>query len=929
MHPPGGEGAPNLLARISRAVAESGPDGDTLVAEITAATAEALGGGCSVHLFDEHGSVTPTAPEPELVAGVVADRRVHRSDATGRSVLAAPLVVRGELLGVLLAEREGPFGPDDPALLEEVAARVAQAVYTRRLFDALETERRQMRTLVDTLPSGFALVDADGRMLSDNHRREAILRTEPSPSTRLADWAGWVAFHPEGRRLAQHELPLARSLRNGEIVRGEEIRGLRADGSTVVVRVNASPVRTDDGRITGALVLYDDVTEQLRAQAALRDSSHQLRMIADALPALVSYVGRDYRYRFVNRAYGEWFGRPNDEIVGRPVREVLGEEAAARVLSHLDAAMAGRTLSFVTELSDGDGPSRHTATEYVPLREVDGEVQGVVVIVREVTESRRAEERAGFLADASRVLSSSLDVDTALRSLAEVAVPRIADLCVIQLVGPDGIRQPHTIHAEDPALARSVGMMMRRWPIDLGTGSLRVFRPPEPELLSIVTDGMLVAGADDDEHLAVLRSLGVNSALMVPIPTSLGTYATLSLSTTKSRRRFDRADLELAREIASRTGLAIDNARLLREAREADRAKDEFLAMLAHELRNPLATIMTGLELVVELGGLPSAVQRTFGSVERQTTKLARLVDDLLDVSRITRGKIELRPEGCLLHLLIGRAVDAVRPLIDSRRHTLAVDVPEGIALLADPVRMEQVFANLLNNAAKYTEPGGRLRIEARPEGETVAIVVSDDGIGIDADVLPHVFQPFRQGMVGLDRSYGGLGLGLTLVERLVSMHEGSVRATSDGPGRGSTFTVRLRVAESSVAPSPPVPRPTPVTRGRRVLIVDDNTDAATATAELLSVLGHQITVAHDGPMALRLAAQTEPEVILLDLGLPGMDGYEVASRLRADGNRSRIVALSGYGREQDRRDTASAGFDRHLVKPVTVHTLLGAITEG
>jgi PAS domain S-box-containing protein len=361
------------------------------------------------------------------------------------------------------------------------------------------------------------------------------------------------------------------------------------------------------------------------------------------------------------------------------------------------------------------------------------------------------------------------------------------------------------------------------------------------------------------------------------------------------------------------------------ELAENDRRKDEFLAMLSHELRNPLAPIRNAVHVLQEVEGGPE-LGMARDVIDRQVTHLARLVDDLLDVSRITRGKVALRREPLVLSEVIARAVETTRPLIESRGHAFTVevacDVPE---LYADPTRIEQVVANLLNNAAKYTDTGGRIGLRSACEGHEVVIRVRDSGVGIPADVLPHVFDLFTQAERTLDRAQGGLGIGLTLVKSLVEQHGGRVEAHSPGPGRGSEFVVRLPVQLAPAPVAPSAPRPAAGRGPHRVLVVDDNADAADTLALLLRLRGYDVRVARDGPEALEAAREFNPDLVLLDIGLPGMDGYAVARALRAGkaAGRVRLVALTGYGRDEDRRRSAEAGFDDHLVKPVAPDALL------
>jgi CheY-like chemotaxis protein/nitrogen-specific signal transduction histidine kinase len=395
-----------------------------------------------------------------------------------------------------------------------------------------------------------------------------------------------------------------------------------------------------------------------------------------------------------------------------------------------------------------------------------------------------------------------------------------------------------------------------------------------------------------------------------------------------SGRSFRGEDLALAEELASRAAVAVDNARLYREIQEGDRRKDEFLAMLGHELRNPLAAIANALEYVQMARDDPSSFRRAGDILARQVQLMARLVDDLLDVSRITRGKIELRKEPIELQAAVTRAVATVEPLISARQHELTVTMPDRpIQLLADPARLEQILANLLNNAAKYTDPGGHIRLDVATNETTTEVRIRDTGVGIPEHLLPRVFDLFMQGDRSLDRAQGGLGIGLTLVRSLVELHGGQVEVSSEGLGQGSAFVVRLPIFAPEPSEVEMGTQPAECERkgqSRRILLIDDNVDLTTTMSALLRLGGHEVAVCCDGPSGIDAATELQPEVILVDIGLPGMNGYEVAGRLRKMPvfDRTVLVAVTGYGQADDRRRAREAGFDHHLVKPVFFEAL-------
>jgi len=397
--------------------------------------------------------------------------------------------------------------------------------------------------------------------------------------------------------------------------------------------------------------------------------------------------------------------------------------------------------------------------------------------------------------------------------------------------------------------------------------------------------------------------------------------------------RARRRQYEVRSLLEEREALALREKEARMRAESASRAKDEFLAMLGHELRNPLSPIVTALHIVRQRN--PDGIERELTVLDRQVAHLSRLVDDLLDVSRIAQGKVDVKRDPLALDAVIGRAVEMVSPLFEQRRHDLSVAVDPDLRVAGDLVRLSQVFANLLTNAAKYTPLGGHVSLRATREDGDVVIRVRDDGIGIAPEMLPRVFELFVQERQTLERSGGGLGLGLAIVRSLVRLHGGEVSARSEGVGNGSEFVVRLPALEPVGVTADAAPRrsttPPPQTREqRRILVVDDNEDAADMLAFALAASGYATRTAHDGPDALRLAQEFHPDVAVLDIGLPVMDGYELASRLKTspEGERVHMIALTGYGQPEDVRRALAAGFEDHLVKPVNIERLEATVSR-
>jgi signal transduction histidine kinase/DNA-binding response OmpR family regulator len=468
-----------------------------------------------------------------------------------------------------------------------------------------------------------------------------------------------------------------------------------------------------------------------------------------------------------------------------------------------------------------------------------------------------------------------------------------------------------------------------------GLGDLEVPRVlPRAGAVEMAFQRGIRLSLDPPTAIPEMAALGLRSGAVLPLLTGDETKAVVILATDEAIP-LGEDDLAALQILCDQAHTADERNRLITELREADRRKDEFLAMLAHELRNPLAPICNALETFRLRWGEDAdpPLRRAIDAAERQARHMTRLIDDLLDVSRITRGKVELRRERVALSALVEHAVHATETLFRQRHHTLEVVLPDGeVVVDADPSRLAQVLGNLLQNAAKYTAPGGKVWLRGRVEVEERELVleIADNGIGIRPEMLASIFEMFVQEEPRADRAPGGLGLGLTLVRSLVTLHGGRVSAHSEGLGRGSTFTVRLPLPE-------PIAEATPIARAVRraavastedrpleIVIVEDNPDIRTTTRDLLELLGHHVLEAGDGDSGVELVRERHPNVVLVDIGLPGADGYAVARRIREDhnGGSPRLVALTGYGSAEDRSRALDAGFDAHLVKPVTVEQL-------
>ena len=665
---------------------------------------------------------------------------------------------------------------------------------------------------------------------------------------------------------------------------------------------------------------------------------------------IISELTSDYAFAFRveadGRAEADWLNEAFTRVTGFTVENLRSQGWLAMVHPEDRPAArrhARRLLTGAPDVSEHrivttTGEVRWLHSSALPvLDRTTGRITRIFGAAQDITERKRADaERAAllarerqaraeaetaqgrfaFLAEASSLLSSSLDFDTTLANLAELAVASLADWCAIYLVEADGVRLK-TVAPADPSHRVWARDLPARYPVP-SAGVLRVLGTGRSELLMDIDPERIGAFATDPQHQAVLR--GLRSSLCVPLVTRGRTLGALVFASAEFTRRYDAADVTLAEDLARRAAQAVDNARLYREAQEADRRKDRFLALLGHELRNPLAAISAAGQVLKRLRGADGPASRPQAIIERQTQNLARLVDDLLDVSRIASGKITLARRAIDVNEVVRRSAEALGGPDGAGVPELVVDLAEQPLLVhGDPVRLEQVVTNLLDNARKYTPARGRVRVSVAAERGEATIHVADTGIGISPEVMTRIFEPFAQGASSLQPGPGGLGLGLTLVRGLVERHGGHVSARSAGPELGSEFIVHLPLAApgTSAAPvSAPVPLPT---TPRRILLVEDNADGREALRSLLELLGHHVEVAEDGHRGVELAFTARPEVGLVDIGLPGIDGYEVARRVRAEpgGRDILLVALTGYGQPEDERRALEAGFDAHLVKPV------------
>ncbi len=550
------------------------------------------------------------------------------------------------------------------------------------------------------------------------------------------------------------------------------------------------------------------------------------------------------------------------------------------------------------------------------------------------TAAEEAIQRADYLSDVSQRLSLSLNVEDTIHAIADVAVPALGRMAAVVLQDaqgelvcrgfrmqdgasvPEGVACHHKPHEDAAQAVRAV----------LQSGSIEFFEP-------VAVWGTWSGAGAGVRGMPAGVPQGMEKMLACPL--IAGDQKLGALLLFGHADDFSGARVALIREFAGRASIAMENARLYSLVREADRRKNEFLAMLAHELRNPLAPIRNAVHIIHGTPVTDPTVAWARDVIGRQVDHMSRMVDDLLDISRIVRGKVTVQSEALLLSSLCERAVEASKPLLDGRQQALEVRLPaENVVLQGDVVRLSQVLSNLLNNASKFTPVNGHVSLSAEYRDNAVSITVSDDGQGIEPEFLPHIFELFVQGDQALDRAQGGLGIGLTLVRHLVELHSGRVEARSEGRGKGTSICLHFPAAVGEGAAravvQPVAPLRPAAAVARKVMVVDDLAASADTLQVLLEMEGFEVRVANDGPAALDLARQFCPEVVVLDIGLPGMDGFEVARRLRdlPESRDAVLIALTGYGEAESRARSRQAGFDHHVVKPADINELLLLVGE-
>ncbi len=796
----------------------------------------------------------------------------------------------------LFIEPRHTFGPVDVPTLTGLAAYaftcgviiwIGQAMRVARRREFAEGER--LRVTLASIGDAVITTDTDARVTFLNAVAESLTGwTNTDAAGQPLDTVFRIVGERDRQPVAS---PIAKALRTGTVVGLANHTLLVAkDGTERPIDDSAAPIRDDDGRVVGAVLVFRDITERRQWEKSESERLLSARLLAAIVEtsddAIVSKT-LDGTIRTWNAGAERLFGYTAAEAIGRHISLVIPPERIAEEDHIIGCLKAGERVDhFETERVRKDGERVLVSLTVSPIRDAAGNVVGASKIARDITERKRADaERQKFvtLVENSTDFIGMCDLD---------GVPFYINRAGLDMVGLASIEEARRANVRDFFFPEDRSKIMDEFfpsVVEKGTGEIEVR----------------------------FRNFRTGQARWMA-------YKVLQITDSDGRRI---AFATVSQDITERRRLADDLRKLAADLSDADRRKNEFLATLAHELRNPLAPLRNILEYLKRGDADAAKREQAVATMQRQLSQLVRLVDDLLELNRITHDRLELRKRTLDVSTVLEHAVESCRPLAESCGHEVRTSVPsEPVYVDADEARLTQVFANLINNSCKYTNPGGLITVAAQRDGSDAVVSVSDNGIGIPPERLSDIFEMFTQVERASERSQGGLGIGLTLVRRLVRMHGGTVEAKSAGAGKGSEFVVRLPlVLEALASTRAPEPRPEEPAASRRILVVDDNRDAATSLAMLLQMTGHETHTAHDGSAAVEIIEKQRPDVVLLDIGLPGLNGYEVCRRVRQQpwGGAMVLVALTGWGQDSDRQQSREAGFDGHLVKPVEYVSLM------
>ncbi|MGV3721276.1 MAG: PAS domain S-box protein [Actinomycetota bacterium] len=773
------------------------------------------------------------------------------------------------------------------------------------------------RQICETSNQGIWVIDAEACTVFANAHLEEML--------------GYAPGEPLGKSLFDFVFPEDHDLfraklearRNGSREQCD-LRFRRKDGTELRAIVGANPLFAADGEFRGVFGIVTDVTERWVKERQRDHSQEALRSFFEFNPDAVYVVDVNGNLQDVNPAAERLTGYTRAELLASSWQSVVAPEDLPQATEALGRALTGSEVEYELTVIHREGYRIPVSGCSFPLK-TDGAIAGVYGVVRDVSARKRMEINLQLVAAAGQALSCSLNYQETLNRAARVPLPVLGDWCIVATASEPG-QVEVTAAAANPLVERQFigGQELSPDLFSPDSPLARVATGTEVVLFQEADEALLTAIAGNPETVAALRELAPCSFLCAPLRDHGRQRGVLVLARSHGSGPFTRESIKLAQDLAHLAAVALENAYLHQELRRADANKDQFLTTLGHELRNPLAAIRSGVEVLRRCGTNSVRGEHALRSIERQVRHEARLLEDLLNVARIARGKVLMRFEHVELTRLICATLDDYRDALEENGLTLEIVSPETpLWVTGDPTRLAQVFANLLHNAIKFTDSGGTIRVNVAvsSDGHWVCVAVEDTGVGMDPLVLSRLFEMFTQGERTRERSRGGLGLGLALVKGLVEIHGGEVTASSPGPGLGARFTVTLPLQSPPGTPpgsEAPAIAPISFTEPHRVLVVDDNRAVAESMSELLQLMGYETRAVFTGTDGVRAAAEYLPHVVICDLGLPGLSGYQVAACLRSDPTTAGalLIALTGEGSEDSATHALAAGFDQYLLKP-------------
>lgn len=829
---------------------------------------------------------------------------------------------------------------DDSGKLQGFGKIFRDMTQQRLADEALKQSREQFQLLLTSVAEGICGVDHTGKCIFINPAGARILDYLPAEFAGLLIQDFIFTQFPGDTGSAVQSDDIAQAIHDARPLRGDNGALKRKNGTYIPIQFSVNPMVTD-GVNTGAVIAFTDVSEWRQVEADLRENERRLRFVMDSVPQKLFTANPAGKLTYVNSKGYEYAGITHQRVEGWTWRNLIHpDDLDLSVEIWRQCVATGSEFELEHRFRRFDGQYHWHLTRALPMRDEAGQVSMWVGSNTDIHEVKTAEVKLGdrlvheqqnaarlsAVARASRAVNSVLSVEQIAHILAEESrrILRTHQTVVSLTTDRDWAQSINAVSLSDKYAAYR---NYERKPDGSGIYA-EVCR--NNQTMRLTQEELEQHPAWKGFSLHAQEHPPMRGWLAVPLIDHNGKNLGLIQASDKVIGEFTAEDEAILNQLAATASVGIQNARLYDSLREQDRRKDEFLATLAHELRNPLAPLRTGLDL---LGVSDDAEQssRIRHMMQRQLSHMVHLIDDLMDVSRVSSGKVELKRERVTLRTVIESALEVIEPTIKAARHQLRLQLPETpLYVRGDPTRLAQVVSNLLNNATKYTPPGGIISVLVEREDNDVLVRITDTGVGIERNMLTKVFDIFTQVDPSIDRSQGGLGIGLSLVQKLVELHGGTVTAESAGLGQGSAFTVILPVLEESEESHALTETADAQAKivGKRLLVVDDNVDAAEALAMLLRFSGHTVKTAHSGTEALEVVENFIPDAVFLDLGLPGLNGYEVAIAIRKKPLlvETVLIALTGWGNEEDRRRSQEAGFDAHLVKPADAKTVTSAL---